>query len=249
VSLFFDPAATDYVFTPSAPVSAAPLTLACWIYVTDLTTSQVPVSLNDADGTHAFYLFVTATSGYIRAYTIAGFPPTGVAITSSGAGAGAWHHACGVFAAANDRAVFLDGGSKGTNAVNKTPSGIDQTVIGAHAGASPSGYMHGHVAEVGIWNAALADDEVAVLAQGFTPPLVRPQSLALYCPAVRYVPEYVIRDLAGGLTLLPTGSVAFGDPPPVLRPTGPIVTTPPGQGYLVNRPTRLRGLVGGRRVA
>jgi hypothetical protein len=45
--------------------------------------------------------------------------------------------------------------------------------------------MQGLIAEVGIWNVALTDDEVLALAKGFTPDQIRPQSLIAYLPLVR----------------------------------------------------------------
>ncbi len=56
--------------------------------------------------------------------------------------------------------------------------------------------MTGQIAEVGIWNVALADAEIASLADGMTCDKVRPQSLVFYAPLVR---ELI--DARGGLTI------------------------------------------------
>ena len=56
--------------------------------------------------------------------------------------------------------------------------------------------MTGQMAEVGIWNVALTDAEIASLADGMTCDKVRPQSLVFYAPLVR---ELI--DARGGLTI------------------------------------------------
>ena len=57
-------------------------------------------------------------------------------------------------------------------------------------------YFNGQVAEVGIWNAALTQPEIASLAGGMTCDKVRPQSLVFYAPLVRN-----LQDVKGGLTI------------------------------------------------
>jgi hypothetical protein len=56
--------------------------------------------------------------------------------------------------------------------------------------------MTGQIAEVGIWNVALTDAEIASLADGMTCDKVRPQSLVFYAPLVRD-----LQDVRGGLTI------------------------------------------------
>jgi hypothetical protein len=58
-----------------------------------------------------------------------------------------------------------------------------------------------------VWNAALTDAEVAILATGFSPKKVRPQSLVFYAPLVREV-----RDLVGGVALSDTGTTVADHP-------------------------------------
>lgn len=52
------------------------------------------------------------------------------------------------------------------------------------------GSFDGRVAEVGIWSVALDDAEIAVLAAGYAPPCVRPQSLVFYAPLIRELNNY-----------------------------------------------------------
>jgi hypothetical protein len=65
----------------------------------------------------------------------------------------------------------------------------------------------GDFAEIGIYQAALTDSEVASLAKGMTCDKVRPQSLVTYIPLVRD-----IQDLARGMTLTNTNSTVATHP-------------------------------------
>ena len=65
------------------------------------------------------------------------------------------------------------------------------------SGATKQNYCDGSLAEAAIWNAALSDAEVAALATGVSPLLVRPGSLVFYAPLARD-----LLDRVGGLQLL-----------------------------------------------
>lgn len=88
-----------------------------------------------------------------------------------------WQHACAVFTSASDRKVYVNGGGM----VQKTtdiglPAGMDLFRVGEFA----SGFFDGDIAEVAMWSAALDADEVAALAAGVSPLLVRPDALVDY---------------------------------------------------------------------
>ena len=70
--------------------------------------------------------------------------------------------------------------------------------------------MSGDIAEAAIWNIALDDADVALLAKAFDPRMVRPEGLVFYAPLIgRYSPEI---DRRGGLGLTVTGAVASVHP-------------------------------------
>lgn len=87
-------------------------------------------------------------------------------------------------------------------------------MIGALDRASPIHHMEGRVAEVGIWDVALDDDEIAALASGFSPLFIRPQSLVYYAPLIRDEDE----DRVGGLSLTATNTPTVGTHPRVFSP-------------------------------
>lgn len=216
----FDDASTEYLEVDSTPVVAAPFTISCWFNSDDLTTSQALVSVADKDVIGDFW--VLAAGGAIGGDPVFfGARDNGAlsnAVTGTGYSANTWHHACGVETATNNRAAFIDGGSKGTDATVRSPAGADRIAIARVGDSTPTNYMSGAVAEVGIWSVALSDAEVALLAKGFSPLFIQPENLVFYAPLIRDDDN----DWIGGfdLTAFNTPTVA-PHPPLVVHPTLP----------------------------
>lgn len=219
----FDDAVPHYITIGSAILSGVPITLACW-FNSDLDDNQGLIQFTEI-GSGDNYFHLSAMGGQvgdpIRALTRAG-GTSSQADSTGGYSLNTWHHACGVFAAADDRRAFIDGGSKGTEATSRTPTGLDTTAIGAiRISAGNFTPMSGRIAEAAIWNIALTDAEVAILAEGYSPLLVHPQNLVFYAPLIRE-----IIDRVGGVTLTNVGSTV-GNHTRVLYPApSPIVTAP-----------------------
>jgi hypothetical protein len=183
--------------TTSTPVTAAPLTLACWFRADDVTTNRCLFELATSAGANGFRL--------LAAGAIAGDPIFADYLITSGTNAqstagytaNTFHHAAATFPNNTTVKVYLDGGNSDTStgfALNPAPTRIN---IGARFLASSAGlFFDGQIAEVGIWNAALTAAEIASLAKGMTCDKVRPQSLVFYAPLVRD-----LIDQKGGLTI------------------------------------------------
>ena len=159
-----------YLEVDSIPVTVMPLTMACWARVTDVSSAFIYMSIQDKDvSDQRFALFAAglATGDPIRAQIRSG--ATANASTTTGFTANTWHHAAGVFTSSTSRDVFLNGGGKGSNTTNITPTGLDRISIGRFGDSTPGNYMDGDIAEPAIWNVALTDDEIAWLAEGYSP--------------------------------------------------------------------------------
>lgn len=224
----FDDAATEYLEDDSAPVTAVPFTISAWFYSDDVAIAQGVVVISDKDVTaEKFELFIAGQVGGdpVRAITQGG-GGVGIASSTTGYSANTWHHGCAVFNSTTSRSAFIDGGSKGTNTNSVTPSGMDRISIGRRGDASPSNYFSGRIAEAAIWNVAISDAEVAVLATGVAPPFVRPNALIFYAPLYRGRSstggdDY---DIVGGLTLTDNNTVTVADHPPIFRHARPSLT-------------------------
>lgn len=189
---------TQYFTLSSGVVTAVPLTLACWFNNDSSLATRALVVLSDSGGSNGFRI-TTSTSRTLRAVAEAA-GSTGNAETTATFSNTTWNHACGVFASATSRTVYLNGGNAVSNTTSRTPSGINRTRIGVGGSASDS-YMNGLIAEVGIWNTDLTAAEVASLGDGVSPALVRPRSLVLYMPLIRG-----FNDLIGARVFTAAGS-------------------------------------------
>jgi hypothetical protein len=211
---------SNYLSFSAPGVTSMPLTMACWARTSINSGFQVPLNLrrnaaaNDRQG---YQIYISGLNP--RAATADSSGLSNANATAS-ATLNTWFHAAAVFAAANSRASFINGGNKGTEATSRSPTGIDRMLIGVEGESggvatpwAPAGT--GDIAEIGIWNVALTDAEVLTLSKGFSPLLVRPQNLVHYMPLVRG-----LIDRRGGKTLTMTGSLTISDHPKIIMPGG-----------------------------
>lgn len=217
----FTSASSQYL-NGTAPVSSQPCTLACWFYSSSTTANQTLINLSigatagryigiAADGSAAgdpVNLFINDGAGNVNCVSTTGFT------------ANTWFHACGVVASATDRRSFINGGSKGTSATSRNPTGLDSINVAAfkNGGGARSAFMSGRIAVPCIWNVALSDDDVAMLAAGYHPSLIRPDAIvSLWELDQDASPE---PDTWGGLNLTLGGSPTLAEDAPIIYPTG-----------------------------
>ena len=202
----FVAASSQFLEITTGVLTAAPISMACWFQPVSGTANYTIMYLGTINSTSNFFRLQQPATGVIRATTNDGTGSN--ADTSTTTTSGAWQHVCGVFAAANSRASYLNGAGKGTNATSRTPTGINGTLIGASYN-TPSGktiFMNGNIAEAALWNIALTDADVASLAAGFSPKLIRPEGLIAYWPQIGAVSPAI--DVRGRNELTVTGATA-----------------------------------------
>jgi hypothetical protein len=205
---------TENGASSTVEVTGTPISMACWGKTTTFGTA---ISISDTAGDTDYFWFLWNTTGGnpIQA-TVEHSGTTGSATSTTGWTSGVWAHGAVVFASSTSRAAYINGGSKGTNATSVTPAGIDATDISALKRSSLSVFFSGSLAECGIWNVALTDDEVGVLAKGYAPPCVERGALVAYYPMVN--DSTSLKDIAGTTTnnLTLTGG-AVADHPPIIQ--------------------------------
>lgn len=171
----------------SVVTATVPFTVAGWgrTSITNQFQTMFGVFTPAGIASRNSFRLMTDTSAHLIASTGDGSSNSD-ATTSTTFAANTWFHACGVWAAANDRRVFLNGGGKGTQTTSRTPSGLSRASIGAGDSSSvidtwaPSGT--GMIAEVAKWSIALTDAEVALIAAGMSPLKMHPEALTDYWP-------------------------------------------------------------------
>jgi hypothetical protein len=208
----FTAASSRYLSVASAPVTSTPLTLACWVYktnVSDSTSGFISIT-NEVGASSSFNLNHNITNNTIRASAQQTGGGAQVAISTSGLTNNTWAHACGVFESSTSRIAYCDGGNSGTNTGSAAPESLNRILIGANWFGSLQNYTNAIIAEVGVWNVALTAAEIASLAKGMTCDKVRPQSLVFYAPLVRD-----LQDVRGGLTITNNNTATVANHPRV----------------------------------
>ena len=197
--------ARDFVPTARYVIAASvvtdyPVSMACWANADTLATSQTAMDLGSTLSGNGQRVFMNASGVNAESSQAGG---TRIATTTAAPTTGTWHHIAGVFASATDRRAFLDGGNKGTSTDSRTWSAdIDRTLVASRLRSNTfSQTFDGRLAEVAIWDVALSDDDVASLAKGFRPTLIRPDRIVMYSSLISTVFDYV-----GGNTMTLTGT-------------------------------------------
>ncbi len=206
--------------------------MAAWVYPHNVTASVAVMSecytgaVNNSYNGYWIELRGAVAGDFVRAAK-KGTAAVTAAYTSTAYVANAWQHVCGIFAAANDTRVFLNGGGKGTSAGTDTPATPTNTEIGRiyYQGADkvPFGdsYLDGFIAGVAIWNATLTDEQVTVLALGVSPLCVEPANLVAYWPLIgKFATEI---DICNSYGMAVTGAVVTPHPR-ILYPKRPLLT-------------------------
>ena len=199
------------------PISDVPFTLACWFNSQDAAANQCLLQVGNFATSDRCTLFARGnTAGDPIRLQVQGSTTAATVFTSTGWTANTWNHACGTGKITDSSpfqefAVYLNAGGKVTTATNvgAPSSAWSLTSIGSERsnGIIHSGrHFDGLIAEAGIWNVALTDDEIASLAKGMTCNLVRPQSLVFYAPLIRD-----LQDVKGGLTLTNNNTATVAD--------------------------------------
>lgn len=179
MSRLFDDALSQYLEVAVPVVTTTPFTIACWFYADAVALDHNLVTIADTAGGADRHWLDVSSADKVQANSRLGSSVS--ALTSTTISINTWHLAVGVWAAANDRRVFLDGGGKGTDTGSRSPTGLDTTAIGRRVDNTPDEYWSGRIAEVLLLNVALSDAEVAAL-MNVRLSTVRPRDQAGYWP-------------------------------------------------------------------
>lgn len=209
----------------AAPLTAVPFTIALWFYPLDVSNTYALAGIWDtasATQGHILQAAGAVANDPVRAGSKAGSTAYSLAQTTApGYSANAWSHACGVWASNTDRRAFFNGGQKGTDVTSRAPTSLDTFAAAAEIDSTPALHFDGALAEIGLWNIALKDEDVAALAAGVRPLNVQGQALIGYWPLWgRSSPAL---DLKGRNELTLSGSPTFQDHPRILYGVPPIL--------------------------
>jgi hypothetical protein len=181
----FQVASSQSVSVATAVVSGPPFSVSCWFKLDSTSDNLSLFTVNNFSASLEYFRSAFVAGTGLVTQTQSG--SAALAVATASPATGVWQHAGGVWSSSNSRACYLNGGNKGTNATSLTPTGVNQSAIGAIVRASSPSYSTGEVAEVAVWSAALTDEEVALLGKGFSPLCLwwRWPSLVLYQDLIR----------------------------------------------------------------
>jgi hypothetical protein len=208
----FDDGSNQYMDVSSTPVTAVPISISCWWNSDDdnLWQCAVCIAQNGSNDYHSLWL-----SDTLQVYAISRDTGNNVGALSTAVGTiNTWHHGLAVFSSAALRVAYLDGGNKGEQTTSVTPAGLDEVAIARYR--SPGQYYSGALAEVGVWDVALSDDDALALYQGVPAWEIKPEHLVgLWLP----FGDRTDRDYSGrGYHMAATnGPTWTADPPQVVR--------------------------------
>lgn len=193
---------TQYAEASSAVLTAYPIAMAAWFNVDNTTASHTLCSIDTNAAVSRFMLQADgAGSDKVIAYVKTTGATTAQASSTGTFTAGTWFHGYGILYSATVRYSYIDGANGSLNSTNRTPSGVNRTNIGSRWDTSRGSFCNGRIAELGVWDDGLDDDEIAALAAGWCPRRIRRQSLRMYCPLVAD-----FRELRASLAFTATGS-------------------------------------------
>ncbi len=201
-----------------AAVVGYPLTLAGWIYSTNLTVANTAVALTDTAGAVNYWALQIHTDGTARCQINAttSINVDGPAATLS---TNTWGHIACVNASATSHICYLDGVAGTEVTTSKEPVGVDRVSLGRLDSSTNTLPLIGRLFWPGIYAAALSANDVLMLAKGASPRSIRRDALRLF-------PRLLLdedRDLIShsALTVAGTGHGVVNTLPPIrLRERG-----------------------------
>ena len=134
-------------------ITAYPFTIEAWVKTTATAEGVVGSFVVNTTNNQMFALRVSASG---IAYTFARNTSGVLAESTTAVNDGNWHHIVAVFAASNDRIIYVDGAAEDTHAANVTLPAINRFSIGRLGDTSPGAYFNGTVDEVAVYDTALS---------------------------------------------------------------------------------------------
>jgi len=177
----------NYFSRPASVVSAPPFTIQMWWFMTGWGGAfQCGVQIGrSSSGDHRHNIAVGDSGTPIVSCYSRTTSSDRSQITISAADHNKWNHHVGVWRSSANRQVYLNGAPGGLNTTNLSPSSLNATSIGIQTDGSNEPATTMRIAEVAIWDIDLSADDIAALAKGFSPLMVRRDRLVEYMPLVR----------------------------------------------------------------
>lgn len=214
----FVAANSDYLSRSGAIFSAYPFTFACWTAPTGTGGNIFSVG-NTSSDSYYFRLIAAADNlsfsvgALSEGFVNYGSPATGVL-------SGEWRHVAVVAGSSTSRSTWYGGAQIGSSASPATyPTGLNVTALGTLYRTTRTTHLTGAIAHAAFWSASLSSAEIASLATGTSPLLIRPASLIEYWPLRGLACDAPEPGVYSGRNLSVVGTSWARDPSPVWSPS------------------------------
>lgn len=225
----------DHLDIASAIAAGQPVSTGCWFKRDSAGSDRlITIGLSGTD-THYNALALSSAGALlaISATTTATSAASSILLASTDFD---WHYGLAVFAAPNDRRVYLDGANKGTSINTRAPAG--QNALRAGGALTGIGEFTGYMDDLAVWLAALDDSEAAALFAGASPNSIRSGSLAEFWD----LPSGGSLTGVNGNVLTATNTTTSSDTPTVISSSAPVIQVATFRAPIVNGKRRTGGV-------
>ncbi|MDP2217798.1 MAG: LamG-like jellyroll fold domain-containing protein [Methanolobus sp.] len=159
-ALHFD-GADDYVQVNEKIITGYPFSISLWLNTTSSGSEQAVANLAYSSAQNSYYGIDMTSGGVVRlvARNTNARYLNGVQIND-----GQWHHVVAVYRSSNDRTLYVDGVSAGTDGRGTNfNANSNRWTFGRWGDSTPSNYFNGYIDDVRLYSRALNSTEVQQL--------------------------------------------------------------------------------------
>lgn len=218
---------TQQLTRATAPLSAYGGTMAAWLRTSSFAAQRWLFQFGSTGDANSRGGLDFATSGALQAVVRNGTTLRQYTTTAT-ASADTWAHAAATFTSSSNILAYLNGSSTGSVTSSSTPTwpAYNNVTFGALRRTTYT-YGLGDVAEAAVWSTVLSQNEIDMLAAGYSPLMVSPQSLTNYWPLFgRAGAAGDEDDWVGSILPAQTNSPTVIDHPRIIYPRRRIWTPP-----------------------
>jgi hypothetical protein len=207
---------SDFLSNSAPAATGYPCTISAWLKNNALTTQQGIFALGTSGGTNNNSILLMTTNGGGAQFQVQDGSSSSQASATTNVADANWHLYTGVFTSPTNYAIYLDGGSVGTQTSAHSPSAFNITRAAQWLNVAAPILSAGELAHLAVWNIALSSTDITNLVT--TPPSgVRPTNLQGYwtlCDNSSPEPDLGL----GNHSLTVTGTTYVNDNPYVVTP-------------------------------
>lgn len=183
-----DPIPAQYHRQAPCPITAYPYSYAGWFRISIDTENGTVIAFANEGGNDDQSRIIAAplnSAGSQVVYEVENNSTPRVSAKVGSISTDTDYHVCAVSASSTDHKIYLDAGTPGTDTLEQDfPRSVDSMTTGTLVMNFTANTLTGEVWEVGAWDVALTQEDIAQLAARVHPLLVRPADLISYWPLI-----------------------------------------------------------------